>query len=177
MALSNKPTVGGDNNTWGQELNDALDELNNTKVENGTVYLKAETDARYLRTVNGNGPDADGNVTVDVQAGTTDQTARDAAAAAQADVDSLIALQGVAGGTATLDPSGQLDATQALNLAPVVQNNDGTWPARPVTAAPVTWVMIVASSAAPDGNGTIGGGAGMVPLLDVLRDHTSTLGA
>lgn len=177
MALTNKPTVGGDSGTWGQELNDALDELNNTKVENGTVYLKAETDARYVRSVNGNGPDVDGNVTVNVTAGTTDQTARDAAAAAQADVDNLIALQGVPGGTATLDPSGQLDSTQARNLAPLVQNSDGSWPARPASTSSLVWVMTVPSSAPPAGNGSTGGGAGMVPVLDVLRDHTSTLGA
>lgn len=62
--LTNKPTVGGDANTWGQELNDALDELDVKKASAAEVYSKTAADARFVRTVNGTVPDVNGNVIV-----------------------------------------------------------------------------------------------------------------
>lgn len=66
MTLSNKPTVGDDIGTWGQELNDALDELDVSKADATAVYTKTQADGRYIRTINGVAPDDDGDVVVDV---------------------------------------------------------------------------------------------------------------
>lgn len=60
--LTNKPTVGGDRDTWGVELNAALDELDNMKASHSDVYDKSAADARFVRTVNGAPPDVSGNV-------------------------------------------------------------------------------------------------------------------
>jgi hypothetical protein len=177
MTLSNKPTVGADNDTWGQELNDALDELDTNKAEVTSVYTKTAADARYVRTINSVAPDGSGNVNITDQIGSLDQTARDAAAAAQADIDDANANAGHPGGFALLDSSSQLAAGSALNFTAIVQNTNGTWPLRPATANSLDWKMIVPSSAPPAGNGTVAGGAGMVPLLDTLVDNTGTLGA
>lgn len=39
------------------------------KANNADIYTKSQTDSRYLRTVNGNGPDANGNVVITTQTG------------------------------------------------------------------------------------------------------------
>lgn len=62
--LTNVPTVGADIGTWGQELNDALSQLDTGKADTTAVYTKTAADARYVRTVNSVGPDSTGNVTV-----------------------------------------------------------------------------------------------------------------
>lgn len=61
--LTNLPTVGGDEGTWGDENNAALLELDNKKASVANVYDKTTADARFVRTVNGVAP-VDGNVVV-----------------------------------------------------------------------------------------------------------------
>lgn len=59
------PDIGGDINTWGQELNDALTAINAAvDAFSTTFYSKTQADARYIRTVNSTGPDGSGNVVV-----------------------------------------------------------------------------------------------------------------
>lgn len=62
--ITNLPTVGGDNDTWGTELNDAMLELDAGAARVVDVYDKTTTDATFIKTVNGVGPDATGDVAV-----------------------------------------------------------------------------------------------------------------
>lgn len=62
--LTNLPTPGSDSGTWGDELNTALTELDTKKASAAEVYDKDTADGRFIRTVNGVGPDIDGDVAV-----------------------------------------------------------------------------------------------------------------
>lgn len=54
--LTNLPTPGGDSDTWGDELNAALLELDTAAARVDEVYDKTAADARFVRTVNGVAP-------------------------------------------------------------------------------------------------------------------------
>ena len=46
--ISNLPTPGSDNNTWGDELNTALTELDTGAAKAGDVYTKTDADNRFI---------------------------------------------------------------------------------------------------------------------------------
>lgn len=117
--ISNLPTPGGDNDTWGSENNAALTELDNGKADVTSVYTKSETVALIgtpVRTVNDTEPDENGNVVVAVGdeppvTSVNDLTGEITLTAA--DVDAVaIADRGVAGGVATLDDDGLIPIAQ-----------------------------------------------------------------
>ena len=62
MALNLPPLDPSD--VWGAVNNANLTDLETRKAEKTDVYDKATADARFARTVNGNAPDANGNVTI-----------------------------------------------------------------------------------------------------------------
>lgn len=61
--LTNLPSPGADNNTWGDELNAALVELDTNAALANEVYTKTAADSKFLQTVNGKAPTA-GNVDI-----------------------------------------------------------------------------------------------------------------
>lgn len=81
--LTNLPTPGADNDTWGDELNTALTELDAAAAiasdvyAKTDVYTKTETDAKYVQTVNGTPPDANGDVIVSGSGGTVSMVPQD----------------------------------------------------------------------------------------------------
>lgn len=46
--LTNLPTVGADNDTWGDELNTALLQLDSAAAKATDVYSRTDADARFL---------------------------------------------------------------------------------------------------------------------------------
>lgn len=72
MAL-NLPATEPDD-VWGSQNNENLTDLDTRKAEKTDVYDKATADGRFVRTVNGTGPDDDGNVDVATGGGSSDVT-------------------------------------------------------------------------------------------------------
>lgn len=69
--ITDLPDVGADDGTWGAILNACLTELDTAAALAADVYTKTEADAKYVQTINGTGPDEDGNVVVEGGSGGT----------------------------------------------------------------------------------------------------------